>query len=203
MLDGMASDGTGRNAGLREMTRRAVRAEVAAKALELFVDQGFEQTTVDQIAAAVGMSTRSVFRYFATKEDMAVGNMIELGHDVAAALADRPANEPPWEALRHALQVCVDSLEGEEAGLRTATMLAGTPALRTAILGKHLQWEQLLIPQVVERLDGREASRHLRAHALVSCALSCLDVAATEWTRTAGAASLGGLLDTAIGAVQE
>lgn len=47
------------------------------------------------------------------------------------------------------------------------------------------------------------ASRPLRAHALVSCALSYLDVAATGWTRTAGAASLGALLDTAIRAVQD
>ena len=199
----MANDTKGRSPGLREVTRRAVRAEIAAKAVELFVDQGFEKTTVDQIAAAVGMSTRSVFRYFATKEDMVVGNLMGLGHDVAAALEDRPADEPPWTALRHALQVCVDSLEGEEAGLRTATMLAGTPALRTAMLSKHAQWERLLIPQVIDRLDGPEASRPLRAHALVSCALSCLDVAATEWTRTAGAGSLGALLDTAIRAVQD
>jgi hypothetical protein len=48
-----------------------------------------------------------------------------------------------------------------------------------------------------------EASRPLRAHALVSCALSCLDVVATEWTRTAGTASLGALLDTAIRSVRD
>lgn len=116
--------------------------------MELFVDQGFEKTTVDQIAAVVGMSTRSVFLYFATREDMVAGNLMGLGHDVAEALEDRPANEPPWTALRHALQVCVDSLEGAEAGLRTATMSAGTPALRTAMLSKHAQWERLLVPQV-------------------------------------------------------
>src|SRR5690348_6370193 len=104
--------------GLRDVTRRAVRAEIAAKAMDLFLEQGFEETTVNQVAAAVGMSSRSVFRYFDSKEEMVIGELVDLGHEVAAALEGRPDDEDPWIALRHALQVCVDSLEGQEAGRR-------------------------------------------------------------------------------------
>jgi AcrR family transcriptional regulator len=199
----MTTEENARRSGLREVTRRAVRAEVSAKALELFVSQGFDRTPVDQIAAEVGMSTRSVFRYFDTKEDMVVGDLIELGHEVAEAFRGRPARESVWTALRGALQVSVDSLENGEYGLRKATMLAETPSLRTAMLGKHLQWQQLLVPEAAGRLGGPGKTRELRAHSLVSCALACLDVAATEWTRERGNASLGNLLDTAIGAVRD
>ena len=91
-----------RGVGLREATRRAVRAQIAVAAVELFAEQGFEQTTVDQIAADVGMSQRSVFRYFATKEDMVVGELIEEGHRAADALRARPSDEPPWTEIGRA-----------------------------------------------------------------------------------------------------
>src|SRR3954451_25459323 len=94
-----------RGPGLRELTRRTVRAQIAERAVQLFIAQGFEETTVEQIASEVGMSARSVFRYFDTKEDMVVGSMQEAGDRLAAALADRPAGEGAWQALRAALAV--------------------------------------------------------------------------------------------------
>ena len=66
--------------GLRSRVRRAMRAEVAAAALELFITQGFDNTTIDQIAAAAGMSRSSFFRYFPTKEDTVLGDLAGYGH---------------------------------------------------------------------------------------------------------------------------
>ena len=77
------------------MTRRAVRTQIAEAAMALFVAEGFDETTVDQIASAVGISSRSVFRYFATKEDMVVGHLDEIGERLAAALEARPRDESP------------------------------------------------------------------------------------------------------------
>ncbi|WP_234533117.1 TetR/AcrR family transcriptional regulator [Streptomyces shenzhenensis] len=189
---------------MRDVARRAVRAEIAAKAMQLFLAQGFEATTVKQVAAAVGMSGRSLFRYFDTKEDMVIGGLVELGHDVAAALELRPADEDPWTALRHALEVCVDSLEEDELGLRRAKMLATTASLRTAMLDKHLRWQQILVPHVEKRLrdSGQPQAEALAARALVSAALSCLDVAAVAWTEAEGARPLTNLVDQAFAAVR-
>ena len=184
--------------GVRGAARRALTSEIAVRAVELFVRQGFEETTVDQIAAEVGMSTRSLFRYFPSKEDMIVGDLVELGYAVAAALRDRPPGEAPWVALRQALQVCVDSLES--SGQQRAAMLATTPTLRIAMIKKHQRWQELLAPQLAERLTGSETD--LRAQALVASALSCLDVAATKWTLSNGSARLGALLDLTIAAVR-
>ncbi|MCZ4604978.1 TetR/AcrR family transcriptional regulator [Streptomyces sp. Lzd4kr] len=188
--------------GMRDVARRAVRAEIAAKAMELFLEQGFEETTVNQIATAVGMSGRSLFRYFDTKEDMVIGALVELGHDVATALEERPADEEPWSALRHALEVCVETLEGDEVGLRRAKMLADTPSLRTAMLDKQLRWQRMLVPHVEQRLRVSGQPQSLQARALVSAALGCLDVAATVWTEVEGERPLTNLVDDAFAAVR-
>jgi AcrR family transcriptional regulator len=189
--------------GVREVARRAVQAEIAGKAMDLFLKQGFDETTVEQIAAAVGMSGRSVFRYFATKEDMVVGDMIEIGRGLAAALADRPADEPPWEALRRALDEPLNALKNDGGrALARTTMLATTPALRAAAQQKHAQWEELLVPGLAQRLKGPAATRELRARAIASAALSCLDVAVDIWAKSGGTRKLHVLLDTAFQAVR-
>jgi len=184
--------------GLRELTRRTVRAQIAKEAMALFVRQGFEETTLDQIAAAVGISGRSVSRYFPTKEDMVVGNLLEVGQRVAAALAERPPGERPWTALRHALEVVVRSIVDGDAGLAGTTMIANTPALRAAMTQKHAHWQQLLAPDITARLGGDE----LAARAVVAAALSALDVAATIWTEQGGATPLGELLDASLAAIK-
>lgn len=192
-----------KNGGVREVARRAVRAEIASKAMALFVEQGFEETTVDQIAAAVGLSSRSVFRYFLTKEDMVVGDMMHIGDEIAEALAARPSNEAPWDALRRALDKPLEALgEDPKPTLDRCLMFAATPSLRAAQQRKHAQWETLLVPLVVQRLGGATSSRDLRARSIVSAALSCLDVAVTEWTRCLGAQPMDKLLDAAIAAVR-
>jgi AcrR family transcriptional regulator len=189
--------------GLRAVTRRAVQAEISNTAMRLFTEHGFEQTTVDQIAAEVGMSTRSIFRYFDTKEDIVLGSMAQIGHDIAAALEQRPADEPAWEALRRSLDGPLQALK-EDGGVALArtTLLATNPALRAAQSQKHAQWNELLVPGIAGRLSGSGATRRLQAQAIAAAALACLDVAVEEWTRAAGKKPLDVLLDTAIAAVR-
>lgn len=88
---------------LRERKKRRTREALVRAALELFATQGYERTTVDEIAEAVDVSQRTFFRYFAGKEDaaFAVQEMTEA-HFVAAVRA-RPPHEPPMEALRQAV----------------------------------------------------------------------------------------------------
>ncbi|WP_329134406.1 TetR/AcrR family transcriptional regulator [Streptomyces sp. NBC_01476] len=196
-------DAGARRSGLREATRRAVQAEIANAAMALFMEQGYEETTVDQVAAAVGMSGRSVFRYFATKEDMVVGSMLQVGHDLAAALEARPAEEPAWEALRRALDGPLRALKDDGGVARArSTLLATTPSLRAAQQQKHAQWNELLVPGITPRLEGPAAARQLQARAIVAAALACLDTAVDAWTRPENDQELDVLLDAAIAAVR-
>ncbi|WP_344648523.1 TetR/AcrR family transcriptional regulator [Cryptosporangium japonicum] len=84
---------------LRERRRLATAAEIEATALELFARSGSEHTTVDDIAAAAGVSPRTFFRYFPTKEDAALG----VKRDFYAAVSERiPAGAVGLDELSRA-----------------------------------------------------------------------------------------------------
>jgi AcrR family transcriptional regulator len=197
-----STSGTG-GLPLRERTRRAVQAEITAAALALFTEQGFDATTVAQIAAAAGISERSFFRYFATKEDVVIGDPAPYGLILRAALEACPADVAPWDALSVALGRLIDAVHADPvASLQASALMLSTPPLRARHLEKQILWERMLVPNITERLHGTPASRSLRAHALVSAALSCLDAAVNAWAQTGASESLADLLDAAITAVR-
>ncbi len=182
-----------------------MRAEVGAVALRLFLEQGFDKTTVDQIAAEAGLSRTSFFRYFGTKEDVVFGNLEELGQQLVVAFAARPEGEQPWESLRHTFDVIAEVNGDEpERALNFARMLSETPSLKARHWEKQLSWQNLLVPEVARRLRvGGADAEDLRAHALVASALACLDAAVDAWTASEGAVDFPLLLDTAMGALSE
>lgn len=71
-------------------------------AVELCVKQGYENTTVEQIASAADISTRTFSRYFATKEAVFIAVLDDLATEIAAELVSQPADLGPMEALRAA-----------------------------------------------------------------------------------------------------
>src|ERR1700722_17671308 len=99
-----------KNPGLRERTRRAVRKEITDAANALFAECGYADTTVD-IAAAVGMSQRSVFRYFPTKEDMVVGKFDPVADEMLQVLRERPVGQPVWDSVRRVFDLLVPHVD--------------------------------------------------------------------------------------------
>jgi AcrR family transcriptional regulator len=187
---------------LRNRATRAVRAEVAAVAIRLFLEQGFEKTTVDQIAAEAGLSRTSFFRYFATKEDVLLGHLEELGEKVRDALAARPAEEPAWQALRRSFDLLIaERLAYPEDGLSMRRLLRDTPSLQARQLGKQQGWQDLLAPEVARRLGVPSEALDARPRALVAAALGCLNAAVDVWTDSGGTVGLSALVDQAMSAV--
>jgi AcrR family transcriptional regulator len=141
---------------LRERTRLAAQRDIGDAAMRLFLEHGFAEVTVDQIAAEAGISARSFFRYFATKEDAVVGQLAQEGLRLKAALEARPADEAPWDALRAAFDTLLgDYYDGAPEMLRrTLRMLHGTPSLRARHMEKQLHWQELLVPDVARRLGA-------------------------------------------------
>src|SRR6266498_2419189 len=107
---------------VRERTRRAVRDELTQLAKELFVEKGYDETTIDDLAAAAGMSKRTFFRYFASKEELVVGKYEVLGEQLAEDLAARPADEPLWVSLRQVFGQVVDHVESDARGTESVVM---------------------------------------------------------------------------------
>src|SRR3981189_1182042 len=101
---------TPRSPGVRERTRLAIRKELAEARVRLFTERGFAETTAREIAAAVGVSERTFFRYFGSKEDVVLGVLDDLGIELAARMAARPADEPPFTALRRSFDLMTETL---------------------------------------------------------------------------------------------
>jgi AcrR family transcriptional regulator len=167
--------------------RRAAHAEVVRTAMELFLEQGFEETTIDQIVEAAGISRRSFFRYFGTKEDVVLGDLTAEGAKVQQALEAVPPEVPPWEAIEEAFLQMAGQSAGEESMRREAEMLYGTPSLRARSIEKHLAWQELMVPDIQRRLENSGGDpRPPAADAIVASALACLDAAGLAWLREPG-----------------
>lgn len=90
----------GAETGLRERKKRETRRRIADAAMRLFVADGFDQTTVADVAAAADVSTKTVFNYFPAKEDLFFDRAAEVEQRWLDAVADRHPGEPVLAGLR-------------------------------------------------------------------------------------------------------
>lgn len=88
--------------GLRERKKQRTRATLISAAVQLCLDQGYEQTTVDQIAAAADVSPRTFSRYFATKDAVYMALLEGVVDAIAAELERIPPEVPVMQALKEA-----------------------------------------------------------------------------------------------------
>jgi len=171
--------------------------------MRMFLEQGFEQTTIDQIAATAGISRRSFFRYFGTKEDIVLGDLARQGPAVRDALEAIPLEVPPWDALRSVFETINQREADQGLALQISHMMYETPSLRARSIEKHLHWQLLLVPNIRERLGiDPDDTTNPAADALVASAIVCLDVAGEVWTRSGGTLDLAELFDKAAAAVR-
>lgn len=195
--------GVSNDTSLWQRSRRAAYEEITRVAMGLFLEQGFEQTTIDQIASSAGISRRSFFRYFGTKEDIVLGDLASQGDLVKAALEQVPPTVGPWDALREALKA-VDALTIDpEVTLKIARMMYQTSSLRSRSIEKHLHWQELLVPDIRRRLGLAEDDvTNPAPAAIVASAIACLDAAGEVWVEGDGLADLASLYDQAVAGVR-
>jgi AcrR family transcriptional regulator len=86
--------------GLRERKKRETREALTRTALELFAERGYDETTLAEIAEAAGVSTRTIFAYFPSKEDILFANTQAMCDALSDALAERAAGTDALTALR-------------------------------------------------------------------------------------------------------
>lgn len=166
---------------LRELSRQAVREHIAEAAEALFLAKGFHETTVDEIVAVVGMSQRSFFRYFASKEDVVLERFERQGEELFAHLNSRPLDEPEWDSLRSCFDVFVSHFADDTRRDRaTQKIIESCPSL----LAAQLERVHRLQEQLTQRLAARAVARDPDARpdtlvlgALVGAAFACVQAA--------------------------
>ncbi|NUR92333.1 MAG: TetR family transcriptional regulator [Nonomuraea sp.] len=157
-------------------------AEVTEAALRLFAEQGFDATTVDDIARAAGMSKRSFFRYFAAKEDVVLGGVDLMSERIVAELADRPGGEDPWVSLHAVLRGWAERIDGEQRTLDSLRLIEGSPELRA---GYHRKREEVRA-EITAALVSRTGLDAFTADLLTAGAGAAIDCASREWARSGG-----------------
>ncbi len=189
---------------MRERTRRLAQTELTAIALDLFLEHGYEGTTVDQIAAAAGMSKRSFFRYFASKDDLIIGKYDLFGDRIAEALDARPAAEPVWESLRRVFDVALEYVQDDRARARNEAMdriVRDSPQLNARYLERMQRIQELLVGRVAARIaDPAVGQDDPRPAAIVGAAFACMQAARTAWLESDQQQSFGEYLDEAMSA---
>jgi len=198
-----------------------VAGEITAAAFDLFARQGFEATTVDEIATSAGLSRRSFFRYFPTKEEVLLQSLDATGDALRAGLAARPAAEAPWTALRRTFDTLVTAVDADpDRSAVLLDMLMSSPALHAAHLAKQAAWQRLLTDALLGRggppddagdppgrRDRPADLARLEASCLAGAALACLEAAQVLWIDhrrrpDPSRDALGALLDQAMRSVQ-
>ena len=183
-MDQNAPVGTGLRERKKAMTRRALQNA----ALELFARQGFEHTTVDEIADACDISPRTFFRYFATKEDVLFGDSDERRAELVESISARPIDEAMLPSVREAILALASDYEGDRDRLvAKAEILAADPTLRSRGVERQRDWEAA----VTETLRLREAE-HDPAHSMLEIRLvagvatAALRAACDTWVADGG-----------------
>ncbi|CND78463.1 TetR family transcriptional regulator [Mycobacterium tuberculosis] len=174
-------------AGLRERKKQRTRLALIDAALDLFIAKGYEATTIDEIVAAVEVSQRTFFRYFATKEDVVTSYLSEHDRLLAEALAERPPGERPFtalfESLRVVLRAIADSDPAEGARFRRARkVIESTPSLMAAQMARYSASAEALAEQVARR-EGVDTEHDLRPRIVVAFYLATVKVAFEECAR--------------------
>jgi AcrR family transcriptional regulator len=143
-------------AGLRERKKAKTRLAIREHAMALFAEQGYDRTTVEQIAAAAEVSPSTFFRYFPSKEEV----VLQDDYDalLIAAFHAQAADVPPLSALRNAIAEVFLSMPRDQQAQETERMrlMTQVPELRARMLAQGAEMIGMLAEAVAERV-GRQA----------------------------------------------
>ncbi|MEU6995980.1 TetR family transcriptional regulator [Streptomyces sp. NPDC046465] len=182
---------------MAERKRRLVSDELTESALQLLALKGYDAVTIDEIVAAAGVSRRTFFRYFASKEDVVVQFLADMGTDIRAELAARPAGERPSVALLHAVGVPLAACSDDsERALSVVQLILRTPALLARFLERQAQWRGDLTEELASR-TGLDPEAELYPRLAAGMALTAFDTVLQRWSGSDGAEDPAELLDRA------
>ncbi|MFC8425660.1 TetR/AcrR family transcriptional regulator [Streptomyces sp. NPDC057236] len=151
-MQGMSEKGAPQG-GLRERKKRATRAALAEAAVRLAAEHGAEKVTVEAISAAAGVSVRTFFNYFDTRDDAFVVIDADAGARMRQAVLDAPAALSPLQALREALAAELAEAEQQHELWRLhAQVVHASPHLLVRTLGAHMADETGLAEAIAARI---------------------------------------------------
>jgi AcrR family transcriptional regulator len=184
---------------LRDRKKDRTRRTLQAQAVRLFAEQGFQATTIEEIAAAAEVAPRTFFRYFSSKEEVVFWS--EHQPMLAGFVAARPDHEPAAQALRHGLTDGLATFyeQDRERLLERSRLACRTPALQPRWRQQQTDLAAGMAQILADRLGVHADDLEVRA--IAAAVAAALVVAIEEWQAHDGQEDLRGLIDRALGSV--
>jgi AcrR family transcriptional regulator len=139
--------------GLRERKKQQTRETIARAAHTLFAERGYHATTLPEIAEAADVSTRTIFAYFPSKEDILFSEFALIKDALAQALAERPEGEDALETVRKFI-LSLHEVERSELDEQLRVCVDRDETLRSHLRARIAQLEELIAPAIAKDLDA-------------------------------------------------
>jgi AcrR family transcriptional regulator len=169
--------------GLRERKRRETLQRISEVALELFLAKGFDATTLDEIAAEAGISRRTFFYYFESKDEILAAYLGGRTDALRAFLLESASAGEPVDVVREAL-LKLASQVGDRKMMATARLVSASEVLRTRNQGRYLKFEETVAEALFEIWPKKERRDRLRVVAMAS--IGALRLAVDGWREQDG-----------------
>jgi AcrR family transcriptional regulator len=155
--------------GLRERKKQRTRDAITRAAHQLFVERGYQTTTLPDIAEAADVSTRTIFAYFPSKEDILFSELEEMKDALARAVAERPEGRDALEVVREFI-LSSQRAEKNELGAQLHFCITSDPTLRSHLRARIAQLEELIAPAIADDLgtSANDARTQLVAASLTA-----------------------------------
>ncbi|MFG2551653.1 TetR/AcrR family transcriptional regulator [Streptomyces sp. NPDC048581] len=186
--------------GLRERKKIKTRTAIRDATYALIQEQGYDATTIEQIAERAEVSPSTVFRYFPTKEDIVLTD--EYDPILLAELRKRPADEPWMESLRYVMKLAIVAAtqEDPEAVRLRSHLLVQVPAVRSRMLESMSVTGRMLAEAIAERTDMPRDSFEVRVFTM--SLIGGLAEISLYWAEKDFEDDLGDLLDRALDVIE-
>jgi AcrR family transcriptional regulator len=185
--------------GLRERKKARTREALQEAAMDLFTRQGFDGTTVEEIADACEVSPRTFFRYFPTKEDVLFADADTRRDRLLAVLAEQPADAPTFAALEAAMHaLALDYRDDRAALVARSKVVQGSPQLQAYKAEHQHGWEAVVVDALERRSreHGRPVPRE-ELQLLTAVATAAMRVSLDVWVAEPDGPELDILLERA------
>ncbi|MET9222539.1 MULTISPECIES: TetR family transcriptional regulator [unclassified Streptomyces] len=187
----MTQDEDAARLGLRERKKRETRVALSQATIRLCVQRGWDDVTVEDIAAAANVSVRTFRNYFSGKAEAIAASHLERMRRVADELRARPADEPLWESVAHAVEGQFAPKGGPEQGSSEdrrrwtdgVRLMLAEPALHGEIVKANAAAQEELARAVAER-TGTDVARDVYPK-LVAAVVGAGSAVAVEHSLTA------------------
>ncbi|MEZ2130840.1 MULTISPECIES: TetR family transcriptional regulator [unclassified Sinorhizobium] len=166
--------------GRRERKRRQTRERIEKSAMKLFLERGFDSTTIEDITESADVSKRSFFDYFPSKEEVVFAWQDSFADDLAAAVAARPPGEPVVKVVEEALISAIMAAAADPQSLAIAALIRDTPTLCARDQLKYAKLEQKLTEALSARA-GESEEEKFRMRLLAAIVVGAVRVAGEKW----------------------